>query len=153
PTQPAAANQKATRANLEAVHEAVVAGVSSRGGRILSSHICFHRAEDACGCRKPKPALLIEALERNPGFDPSGAWMVGDGVTDVQAGAALGLRTAFLGPRKCDACKILSQRDLTPTWWGADLPAFTDHLLSDEGGAPMILARPLETVETPAPSR
>jgi transaldolase len=151
--QPAAAKRKTTRANLEAVHEAVVKGVSSRGGRILSSHVCFHRAEDECACRKPKPGLLLEALERHPGFDRAGAWMVGDGVTDVQAGAALGLRTAFLGPRKCDACKILSQCELTPTWWGADLLAFTDHLLSNEGGAPMILARPLETLEAPAPSR
>jgi hypothetical protein len=56
--------------------------------------------------------------------------MVGDGVTDVQAGAALGLRTAFLGPRKCDACKILQRCDLTPTWWGTDLTDFTNFLLS-----------------------
>jgi hypothetical protein len=56
--------------------------------------------------------------------------MVGDGVTDVQAGAALGLKTGFLGPRKCDACKILHERELSPSWWGADLPAFVDYLLN-----------------------
>jgi transaldolase len=151
--QPAAAKKKTTRANLQAVHEAVVAGVSSEGGRILSSHICFHRSEDACACRKPKPGLILEALECNPGFDRVGAWMVGDGVTDVQAGAALGLQTAFLGPRKCDACKIVGLYELTPTWWGADLPAFADHLLANEGPPAMIVARPRETVADPAPSR
>ena len=50
-------------------------------------------------------------------------------MTDVQAGAALGLRTAFLGPRKCDACKVLAGRGLAPTWWGPDLPSFAGHLL------------------------
>jgi D-glycero-D-manno-heptose 1,7-bisphosphate phosphatase len=131
--QPAWAKKKTTRRNLEAADEAVLAAVTRLGGRVLSSHICFHRAEDGCPCRKPKTGLLEEAFARNPDFAREGAWMVGDGVTDVQAGAALGLATAFLGPRKCDACKILGQRDLSPTWWGPDLPAFTDHLLSTTG--------------------
>jgi D-glycero-D-manno-heptose 1,7-bisphosphate phosphatase len=123
--QPAAAKKKTTLENLRAVHEAVLAGACRLGGRILSSHLCFHRAEDGCGCRKPKPGLLLEALARHGGD----AWMVGDGITDVQAGASLELRTAFLGPRKCDACKILRRHDLAPTWWGPDLPAFADFLL------------------------
>jgi D-glycero-D-manno-heptose 1,7-bisphosphate phosphatase len=108
----------------------VLAAACRLGGRIASSHICFHRSEDGCACRKPKPGLLKEALARHGAAE---GWMVGDGITDVQAGAALGLRTAFLGPRKCDACKILQQRELTPTWWGADLEAFAEYLLNSEG--------------------
>jgi D-glycero-D-manno-heptose 1,7-bisphosphate phosphatase len=125
--QPAAAKNKTTRANLEAVHEAVLTAASRLGGRIATSHICFHRAEDGCCCRKPRPGLLREALALH-GSD--GAWMVGDGITDVQAGAALGLRTGFLGPRKCDACKLFGERGLSPTWWGVDLRAFADFVLS-----------------------
>jgi D-glycero-D-manno-heptose 1,7-bisphosphate phosphatase len=127
--QPAWAKGKTTRANLDATHARVLAGASRAGGRILSSHLCLHRVEDGCPCRKPKTGLLEEAFTRNPGHDPSASWMVGDGITDVQAGAALGLRTAFLAPRKCDACKILAERELTPTYWGADLWSFTHHLL------------------------
>jgi D-glycero-D-manno-heptose 1,7-bisphosphate phosphatase len=122
---------KTTRTNLEATHEAVLAGAGRAGGRVLSSHICFHRSEDGCDCRKPKAGLLREALERHTSFDAAAAWMAGDGVTDVQAGAALRLRTAFFGPRKCDACKILGERGVTPTWWGPDLAGFTDYLLSN----------------------
>ena len=129
--QPAWAKGKTTRANLEATHEAVLAGACRAGGRVLSSHICFHRAEDGCDCRKPKTGLLREALARHTSFDAAAAWMAGDGVTDVQAGAALGLRTAFFGPRKCDACKILGERGALPTWWGPDLAGFTDYLLSN----------------------
>jgi D-glycero-D-manno-heptose 1,7-bisphosphate phosphatase len=126
--QPASAKNKTTRQNLEAVHDAVLQGACRLGGRIASSHVCFHKSEDGCSCRKPKPGLLLDALaHQGSGRD---AWMVGDGITDVQAGLALGLRTAFLGPRKCDACKIFRQHDLAPDWWGPDLPAFADELLN-----------------------
>src|SRR5262245_63105420 len=59
--QPAAAKGKTTRSSLEEVHEAVLRGACAKGGRIHSSHVCFHRAEDGCSCRKPKPGLLEEA--------------------------------------------------------------------------------------------
>jgi D-glycero-D-manno-heptose 1,7-bisphosphate phosphatase len=129
--QPAWAKGKTTRDNLEAVHNTVLAEATRRGGRILCSHLCLHRAEDGCDCRKPKPGLLRQAFAGNPDFDPRQSWMVGDGITDVQAGVALGLRTAFLGPRKCDACKIMEQADLHPTLWVSDLAAFTTYLLGE----------------------
>lgn len=128
--QPAAAKGKTTRENLEATHRAVLAAACAEGGEIHSSHLCFHRAEDGCGCRKPRPGLLAEALALG-GADGRDAWMVGDGITDVQAGSAVGARTAFLGPRKCDACAVLKDRALTPTWWGPDLLSFALFLLAE----------------------
>jgi len=129
--QPAAAKKKTTRANLEAVQQKVLAEATRLGGRILSSHMCLHRSEDGCSCRKPAPGMLWKAFAQNPDYHPSVSWMVGDGVTDIQAGMAVGLRTAFLGPRKCDVCKIMEQGDFRPTYWAADLPAFTAYLLGD----------------------
>jgi D-glycero-D-manno-heptose 1,7-bisphosphate phosphatase len=129
--QPAWAKKKTTRENLEAVHQTVLAEATRLGARILSSHMCLHRSEDDCDCRKPRPGMLRDAFDRSPEFDIGQSWMVGDGVTDVQAGAALGLRTAFLGPHKCDACKIMEERGLQPTAWLADLVAFTTYLLKE----------------------
>jgi len=115
--QPAAAKGKTTVQNLQAVHARVVALVEARGARILSSHLCLHRAEDRCDCRKPRPGLLEQAFAAHPGAQREGSWMVGDGVTDVEAGQALGLKTAFIGQRRCDACRIL---ELTPPdYWGS----------------------------------
>jgi histidinol-phosphate phosphatase family protein len=128
--QPAAAKGKTTQENLHDVHRAVVTACESRGARILSSHLCFHREEDGCGCRKPKPGLLREAVDLNRTYAQVGVWMVGDGVTDVQAGTALGARTAFLGPRKCDACKIFQGRGLKPDFWGSSLVEFAQFLES-----------------------
>lgn len=131
--QPAWAKRKTTRQNLEAVHEAVVRTASSAGARILSSHLCLHRSEDGCDCRKPRTGLLREAIALRADCDLHATWMVGDGVTDVQAGATLELNTAFLGPRKCDACKIFADRGLQPSYWGPDLPSFTEYLLNQRG--------------------
>jgi D-glycero-D-manno-heptose 1,7-bisphosphate phosphatase len=149
--QPAWAKNKTTRANLEAVHEAVLAAATSAGGQVLSSHICFHRSEDGCECRKPRTGLLRAAFARNPGYDIAASWMVGDGITDMRAGVALQLRTAFLSAHKCDACNILALNQVEPTFWGPDLPAFTDHLLSSVGQASRLSRS--GTGVSPAPQR
>lgn len=41
---------------------------------------------------KPDPAVLIRCLEQLPA-EPARSWMVGDLVTDIQAGNAIGMRT------------------------------------------------------------
>lgn len=134
--QPAAAKGKTSRENLEAVHARVLEAACARGARILSSHVCWHRAEDKCGCRKPAVGLLQAALEAHPEHDRAGAWMVGDGLTDVQAGRTLGLRTAFIGKMFCAACKQLDDAVGPADHIASDLAAFVDHLLGT--GAPAV---------------
>ena len=73
----------------------------SAGGVILSSHICYHRAEDACTCRKPATGLLAEAFAQHPGYDREASWMVGDRAPDIIAGATFGLQTALLVGGRC----------------------------------------------------
>jgi D-sedoheptulose 7-phosphate isomerase len=119
--QPGAAKGQTTRRALDEVNQRVLDVAQGRGARVASSHLCFHRAEDGCACRKPRTGLLEEAWERHGRPPRDACWMVGDGVTDVQAGAALGFHTAFLAPRKCDACAVLERAGVTPTFWGRDL--------------------------------
>lgn len=128
--QPAAAKGKTTLANLNATQKKVLELACSQGARVESAHICFHRAEDGCDCRKPKPGLLKEAIQGVRGRLPPGApvWMVGDGVTDVEAGKALNLKVAFFGPQKCDACQVMDSKGLKPDFWGSDLRDFVSFL-------------------------
>lgn len=114
--QPAAAKGKTTLANLLAAHARVVREVEALGARILTSQLCLHRAEDGCACRKPKAGLLEQAFAAVPNAEKEGSWMVGDGVTDVEAGRTFGLKTAFIGKRRCDACRILDPSP--PDAWG-----------------------------------
>lgn len=126
--QPAAAKGKTTRAELQAVHAAIVLEATSAGGVILSSHICYHRAEDACTCRKPATGLLAEAFARNPGYDLASSWMVGDRASDVIAGAAFGVQTALIGDVAREDRDALAARGLAPTFEGRDLRDLAAHL-------------------------
>jgi histidinol-phosphate phosphatase family protein len=128
--QPAAAKGSTTLQNLQEVHDIVLQLAQQAGGRILSSHLCFHRSEDGCACRKPKTALLEEAVHRHAqGIARQRCWMVGDGIFDVEAGHAAGLKTAFLGSQKIEIAKILAEHNLHPDLWVENLPAFTDAVL------------------------
>src|SRR5688572_30701208 len=130
--QPASAKGKTTRAELLAAHAVVVAAAQAAGGVILSSHICFHRAEDKCACRKPATGLLVEAFAQHPGYDVAASWMAGDRAPDVMAGAAFGLKTAYLGERDSDERATLAAQGIVPTFEGNDLRDFA-RMLFDEG--------------------
>ncbi|MBL8957700.1 MAG: HAD-IIIA family hydrolase [Myxococcaceae bacterium] len=114
--QPAAAKGKTTRANAEAVHARVLELLGPVGVR---SHLCWHRREDGCACRKPKPQLVLDAMAEAPGLE---TWFVGDKHTDHEAGRAAGVRTALVSPASGDA-----------DWVGASLPAFVRFLSALKG--------------------
>lgn len=127
--QPAAAKGKTTRANLESVHRVVLDALCTAGAELAGSYLCFHRAEDGCDCRKPKPGLLCAAV-RDHGHPGADVWMVGDGVRDMEAGRAAGTRTAFVGGSRCDSCQLLRAVDLPVDFRGDDLAAFAQWLLA-----------------------
>jgi D-glycero-D-manno-heptose 1,7-bisphosphate phosphatase len=127
--QPAWAKGKTTRADLQAVHAAVVLEATTKGGVILSSHICYHRAEDACTCRKPATGLLAEAFAQHSDYDIASSWMVGDRAPDIIAGASFGLQTALLGEVAPEERAALAARNLSATFEGRDLRDFARHVL------------------------
>ena len=114
--------------NLKKVHEMILNLTQSEGGKILSSHICYHKAEDQCNCRKPKTGLFQETFFQHSQFDKSRSWMVGDGITDIQAGLSYGLKTVFLGPKKCEICKVMDENQLNPTLWFENILDFSNFL-------------------------
>lgn len=93
--QPNVAKGKAKREDVEAVHEAVIRELAVP---ISRSYLCFHQAEDSCGCRKPSPFFLREAA-REFDVDLSQSWMVGDQDSDLLCGRAAGCRVALIEHR------------------------------------------------------
>jgi D-glycero-D-manno-heptose 1,7-bisphosphate phosphatase len=57
--------------------------------------VCYHDDADNCDCRKPKPGLITQAVEKY-GLNRSLSWMVGDRWKDIAAGQSAGLRTIFM---------------------------------------------------------
>jgi D-glycero-D-manno-heptose 1,7-bisphosphate phosphatase len=77
------------------VHQAVLDELEPAGLPILKTYVCPHQDSDDCECRKPKPKLLLDAIN-DFDFDHTQTFMVGDRPTDVQAGRAAGTKTIFL---------------------------------------------------------
>ena len=55
------------------------------GVTIAKVYHCPHAPEEKCECRKPRPGMLKEAIEEF-GIDPARSWMVGDKLSDMEAG-------------------------------------------------------------------
>jgi D-glycero-D-manno-heptose 1,7-bisphosphate phosphatase len=56
---------------------------------------CYHRHDEDCDCRKPKPGMLCRAAIRL-GIDCTRSFMIGDRASDVAAGHAAGCRAIFI---------------------------------------------------------
>ena len=139
--QPAAAKGQTTLGNLEAVHARVLRECAQAGGQIDHSEICFHTASQRCTCRKPAPGLLqnaARALGMRGKSWREDSWMVGDGITDIEAGRRFGVHCAFIGPHRCDACKWTLDAALVPDVWVGHLPEFSQRLSSPMGYPPQI---------------
>jgi D-glycero-D-manno-heptose 1,7-bisphosphate phosphatase len=85
-----------------AIHEFLQVELAQIGARIDRFEYCPHHAVHGqgayridCDCRKPKPGMLQSAAGAM-GLDLSRSWLVGDRITDLQAGAAAGCRTILV---------------------------------------------------------
>jgi D-glycero-D-manno-heptose 1,7-bisphosphate phosphatase len=88
--QPDVARGKQTQETIAAMHSLMKSLLP-----VDEFRVCFHDDAQDCGCRKPKPGLLMQAaLER--GISLADSYMVGDRWRDVDAGAAAGCRSVWI---------------------------------------------------------
>jgi len=77
------------------INERLVKIITQAGGRVDGVFMCPHTPQDLCNCRKPKPGLLLQAA-RALSLDLSRSILIGDAISDVQAGQAAGVYTTVL---------------------------------------------------------
>jgi D-glycero-D-manno-heptose 1,7-bisphosphate phosphatase len=118
--QPGVAKGRGTRAGVDRVTARLRDLLVEQGARVDAVYYCLHHPEallpelrGACDCRKPKPGLLLTAAAEH-GIDLHASIMVGDSITDVEAGAAAGCSTVLLGRIRCDLCRHLAARGVKP---------------------------------------
>ena len=85
------------------------------GATIDAEYYCFHHPESKikkykkiCDCRKPKPGMLLQA-SKDYDIDLKKSWMIGDGLTDIQAGISAGCKTILMGTFKCYHCAKMQE--------------------------------------------
>ncbi|MEK6810450.1 MAG: HAD-IIIA family hydrolase [Candidatus Thermoplasmatota archaeon] len=96
------------------IHDKMVESLEAAGVEIEEVYVCPHHVLSDCPCRKPRPGLLLAAA-RDLGGSPREAWMVGDKVSDVEAGVAIGCRTIFVGDAKRRKRFEKELREVKPT--------------------------------------
>ena len=79
----------------EEINQSVVAAIQSHGGRIDGVFMCPHHPDAGCNCRKPLPGLFFQAANRL-NIDLANSIMIGDALTDLQAGQRAGLKHLVL---------------------------------------------------------
>jgi D-glycero-D-manno-heptose 1,7-bisphosphate phosphatase len=118
--QPGIAKGKMTEKVFERVRLKMKRLLEQRGAYADAEYYCFHHpsAKDAkyrdnCDCRKPKPGLILRAA-KDFGLNLSECYVVGDGLTDIKAGRAVGCRTFLIGNLKCDLCRLMEDECVKP---------------------------------------
>jgi D-glycero-D-manno-heptose 1,7-bisphosphate phosphatase len=79
----------------EALNRRVIKEIEKSGGRVDRFLMCPHAPEEHCFCRKPQPGLIQKAAEELS-IDLESSALIGDALTDIQAGAAAGIKTLIL---------------------------------------------------------
>lgn len=105
--QPSIARGELSYDGLDEIHKKMETLLGQQGAYVDHIYFCPHHPDKGfpgevpslkidCGCRKPKPGMLLQAAE-DFNIDLSASWMIGDDAKDVGAGKNAGCHTALIG--------------------------------------------------------
>ena len=81
--------------NLDQIHKNIRADLSKHGIDVLGFYYAPFLVESNHPMRKPNSGMIDAGL-KDYNIDPTQSWMVGDRMTDVEAGHRAGLKSIFL---------------------------------------------------------
>jgi D-glycero-D-manno-heptose 1,7-bisphosphate phosphatase len=84
-----------TETELHAVHEELQRVMESHAGVRFDDIIFCTDTNASSSRRKPSPAMIFEAAEKWS-IDLKNSWMIGDSMSDIEAGQRAGTKTAYL---------------------------------------------------------
>lgn len=127
--QPGLAIGNFTEETLLGMTGKMIEGLKKDGARIDDVFYCIHHPKKGngpltkkCSCRKPKPGLLRMAAKKH-NIDLKRSYMIGDSITDVEAGLKAGCKTILLAHLKCDLCHLMAKRGVKPHFMANNLQA------------------------------
>ena len=84
-----------TEADVERLHAQLADSLAAHGAHIDGYYYCPHD-KDVCSCRKPLPGLFEQAFAEFPEAQADSSVMIGDSLSDIEAGRAAGMYTIFI---------------------------------------------------------
>ena len=80
---------------LELIHSNMRTHLAQRGARLDAIYYCPHEIGE-CQCRKPDTGLFEQARKDFPQASADNSVVIGDSLSDMQAGQRLGMETIFI---------------------------------------------------------
>jgi len=137
--QPGIAKGHMTAKNFESIRQKMALELNKDGAALDGEYYCLHHPKSvvekyriACDCRKPLPGMLFKAA-REKDIDLKQSWLIGDNLSDIQAGKAAGCRTILVSTSKCELCRLMSEKNVFPDKiFGNLAEAVKEHILVKE---------------------
>ena len=125
--QPGMAKGHFSQALLNDIGQQLRSALAAEGAHIDAIYYCLHHPDavvpelqENCSCRKPNPGLLVRAAEELR-LSLASSYMVGDGLTDIEAGDRAGCKTVFIGRWKPELCEFIEPSELRPDFIAINL--------------------------------
>jgi D-glycero-D-manno-heptose 1,7-bisphosphate phosphatase len=153
--QPGIAKGKISLPILESLTKKMHTCLAEANARLDAVYYCLHHPDACvdqyrveCNCRKPKPGLLVKAAQELD-IDLSHSYMIGDGITDILAGQAVGAATMVVGSRKSYICDEFSRQGAEFDYNVVDLPQAVEIIQTIETRGGEILAQYASMIGVP----
>lgn len=137
--QPGIAKGHMTTRNFELIRQRMNSELIVDGAELDGEYYCLHHPDAVikqyrlqCDCRKPLPGLLFKAaMEKD--IDLKESWLIGDNLSDIQAGKAAGCKTILIGTMKCELCRLMTEKNVFPAKIAGNIgDAVRNHILVKE---------------------
>jgi D-glycero-D-manno-heptose 1,7-bisphosphate phosphatase len=125
--QPGIAKRHFSTRTLRTFDSKLKESLARMGAHVDAVYYCLHHPDSLvpglrkkCNCRKPQIGMLRRAAKEF-GISLSRSFMIGDGLTDIEAGARAGCTTIFVGRWKCECCNFIHPSGLRPAFVAKNL--------------------------------
>lgn len=86
-----------TQSELTKLHDEFRKDLAHRGARLDAIYFCPHDpSRQPCLCRKPETGLFEQAMRDFPEVSGENSLVIGDSLSDIQAGVRMRMRTVFI---------------------------------------------------------
>lgn len=86
-----------TDSRFQRVNNMFLNTLKRNGVEILDFYYCPHSEKEGCKCKKPKPGMILKALEEYPEIDLKSSFYVGDSEADIGISKYFDLEMFYLG--------------------------------------------------------
>lgn len=95
-----------TEEDIQDIHKRMLSEIVQAGGRIDGIYFCPDLKEKPDNCRKPNPAMALQAQRDFPEIEFTRSVMVGDSISDMDFASRLGMRSVLIEGKAEEALEL-----------------------------------------------